>query len=245
MASGAGGRVIVGLIILVLAFGAMAVVGLELWVAVRDEPHSFFKAWIAWTPLAMAGLAALMAGAGREAAIWTGLIGGPLAYPIWRVSHYLRYEMGPDPAEEDAKEKARIKYRATDFGSGRPGHEAPAAAPLRFRPGELAVIGFAFAMAAVAYGALYAGGAFAPPPTPRELVTATLEQRGYVAPRVSRVARGGAEACAGTTYYWTAAGAEGGACGREGDDYVTVWVERTWTRPGALSPAAVTPKQAP
>lgn len=238
---------IVGLIIFVLFLGVLAVAGLEVWQAFGGPALHGLKAWAAWTPLVMAGVTALTAGAGPEAALWSGFVIGPLAYPAWRFDYWFRWERTPilktARAAEQPTDVERMRYHAMDFDGATtatrrpsppgPPPEDPPPTLWPPRPIELGVFTVSCVAAGATYGLLYAGGAFAPPPTGPELVAATLEARGYFAPHVYRATGSGADVCGGRTYYWTAAGAEGGACADEAKGLATIWVERTWTRAGA------------
>lgn len=68
-------------------------------------------------------------------------------------------------------------------------------------------------------------------PSPEEMVAATLEVKGFGAPRVSATDALCADARS-AAYAWSAFGAAGRACVDPTDGQVTLWVEQRWPPPG-------------
>ena len=147
-----------------------------------------------------------------------------------------------------------MHYRATDFGVTQPAPSAPVAAapeppPLpppiwnRETRRVLASLGAAVGTAMIALVALWPRP---PLPGPTELIIASLAQDGYEAARVTRLEDNGD--CADPSdlaFHWSAPGAEGLACLREGGP-VRFSVDRSWgveafAPPATPEPAADTP----
>lgn len=113
-------------IIAVTAMG-VACVALEIRLAQREHPARFFLCWAAWcAPTTTAG-ALLIPGAGLAAdeALLLGLMAGVIGYPVLWVRFRLSDWRYGGAAREQALERERMTYRATDFGGTAP---APAAA---------------------------------------------------------------------------------------------------------------------
>jgi hypothetical protein len=117
--------------IAVLALGAMAAAGFEIWLATRQHPRRLVYAWLAWTPLAFLGVfAGSWDTASPAASAVLAALAAPFAYPVVRGLIWLRFESRFQQAEEDAADAERMKYRAMDFG-GSAAPRAKMAEPVR------------------------------------------------------------------------------------------------------------------
>lgn len=120
--------------IAVLALGGLAAAGFEIWLARRQHPQRFLKAWAAWTPLAFLAVLAigLDDGWAPMASGLVALLVAPFAYPVIRGLIWLRFEspfsLTKWQADEAAADVERTKYHAMDCGGGRAVTDAPAAA---------------------------------------------------------------------------------------------------------------------
>jgi len=113
----------------VLAIGLLAAGGLEAWLVRSNHPRRWTYAWLAWTPLAMLFLGAVVSAGGGSlvVALAVALVGGPLAYPVYgaMARHYVRRHQ---PARQEIwDDLQRARYRPTDFGAN--AEEAQSAAP--------------------------------------------------------------------------------------------------------------------
>jgi hypothetical protein len=121
------------LIVVVLALGAMAAAGFELWLVGKEHPRRFQLAWVAWTPLAMVAFATFaVVASGTAGSVVLAVLAAPLAYPICRAFAWLD-GLQHRQADEDAKNRERMKYRAMDFG-GPPARRPPAPPGAEARP---------------------------------------------------------------------------------------------------------------
>lgn len=140
----------VALLVLLMSLGCLAAAMFEIWMALVAHPSRWIYGWLAWTPLAMLGIA-LMRPPGTnsllEVAV-TCVVLGPICYPLGRFFWWLRFELRFSDDQEAAKELERLRFHATDFGGptrattgvsafrSQTSKESPAASPLTSLPSD-------------------------------------------------------------------------------------------------------------
>jgi len=103
-----------------VGIGGMGAAAMEIWLARRAHPRRHVYAWVAWTPLAAAFLAAGFNSSGAPPGLTTVLtfLLAPLIYPTAAVLFRLHLRLNPTPTQLHWEDVQRAKYRPTDFGAG-------------------------------------------------------------------------------------------------------------------------------
>lgn len=120
-------------LIIALALCAVAAIALEIVLARQQHPRRLLYAWVAWTPVAMLGVAAFNWHLVDPGEIFLrALMLGPFGYPLMRGFFWLRYDLGHAIAARQeaaiAADAERMRYRAMDFGGSAATPAAKAAA---------------------------------------------------------------------------------------------------------------------